>query len=101
MMDSADDPDFFNRYLSRLNYTDRVEIECQLSLKTWVASQAAAAAAAVVAGQPGIGSSSCGPDFDTVDCWPASEAGTLVVKPCFEELHGIKYDTKGKRFSRP
>lgn len=35
----------------------------------------------------------CDVDWDSVLCWPESPPGTLVKVPCFEELHGILYDS--------
>ncbi|XP_023317021.1 diuretic hormone receptor-like isoform X2 [Trichogramma pretiosum] len=31
--------------------------------------------------------------WDTLMCWPRSEAGTLVQQSCFAEFNGIKYDS--------
>lgn len=39
------------------------------------------------------GSIFCPPSYDTLLCWPETQAGTLATLPCFEELNGIKYDT--------
>ena len=89
-MDSLGDPDMMNRYLAGLNYTDRIEVECSLALSMWHAEQQQEEIATTTT------TTTCPPDFDTVDCWPVSEVDTLVVMPCFAELHGIKYDTKGR-----
>ncbi|XP_014234213.1 diuretic hormone receptor-like [Trichogramma pretiosum] len=35
----------------------------------------------------------CPPQWDSLLCWPRTRAATLVVQACFDELHGIKYDT--------
>ena len=31
--------------------------------------------------------------WDKLLCWPPSPPAEFLVQPCFEELHGIKYDT--------
>ncbi|XP_073978597.1 diuretic hormone receptor-like isoform X2 [Rhodnius prolixus] len=35
----------------------------------------------------------CPRSWDGILCWPPSPSATIVYLPCFEELHGIKYDT--------
>jgi hypothetical protein len=44
-------------------------------------------------------SNGCPVDFDTVLCWPQTPPNSAAVLPCFEQLNGIKYDTRGERFS--
>ncbi|XP_023033564.1 diuretic hormone receptor isoform X2 [Drosophila willistoni] len=36
---------------------------------------------------------SCLTSFDSVLCWPRTNAGTLAILPCFEEFKGVHYDT--------
>ncbi|XP_017039191.1 diuretic hormone receptor isoform X1 [Drosophila ficusphila] len=35
----------------------------------------------------------CPSSFDSVLCWPRTNAGSLAVLPCFEEFKGVHYDT--------
>ncbi|KAH8372981.1 hypothetical protein KR009_009408 [Drosophila setifemur] len=35
----------------------------------------------------------CPSSFDSVLCWPRTNAGSLAVLPCFEEFKGLHYDT--------
>lgn len=35
---------------------------------------------------------SCIAAWDSVLCWPRTKAGNMAVQPCFDELHGIRYD---------
>jgi len=37
----------------------------------------------------------CPSSFDSVLCWPRTNAGSLAVLPCFEEFKGVHYDTTG------
>jgi len=37
----------------------------------------------------------CPSSFDSVLCWPRTNAGSLAVLPCIEEFKGIHYDTTG------
>ncbi|XP_068908581.1 diuretic hormone receptor-like [Tenebrio molitor] len=39
-------------------------------------------------------SNGCPVDFDTVLCWPQTPPNSAAVLPCFEQLNGIKYDTR-------
>ncbi|XP_063983563.1 diuretic hormone receptor isoform X2 [Diachasmimorpha longicaudata] len=41
----------------------------------------------------GVSESVCEVDWDSLLCWPASPPGTLVKQSCFEELHGVPYDS--------
>ncbi|XP_028982042.1 diuretic hormone receptor [Diachasma alloeum] len=41
----------------------------------------------------GVSENVCEFDWDSLLCWPASASGTLVKQSCFEELHGIQYDS--------
>lgn len=65
------------RFLNRLNET-QAELACELK-KTLTPS-----------------SNGCPVDFDTVLCWPQTAPNSLAVLPCFDQLNGIKYDTRGK-----
>ncbi|XP_011493880.1 PREDICTED: diuretic hormone receptor-like [Ceratosolen solmsi marchali] len=35
----------------------------------------------------------CLASWDSLLCWPRTRVGSLAVQPCFEELHGIEYDS--------
>ncbi|KAH8390923.1 hypothetical protein KR215_002034 [Drosophila sulfurigaster] len=35
----------------------------------------------------------CPASFDSVLCWPRTNAGTWAILPCFEEFKGVHYDT--------
>ncbi|KAH0561888.1 diuretic hormone receptor-like isoform X1 [Cotesia glomerata] len=35
----------------------------------------------------------CPVDWDSLLCWPSTPAGTNVKLPCFDQLHGILYDS--------
>lgn len=35
----------------------------------------------------------CDVSWDTLLCWPFTNAGTFATQQCLEELHGIHYDT--------
>lgn len=40
------------------------------------------------------GESVCNVTHDGISCWPTTAAGAEAWIPCFEELKGVKYDTR-------
>ncbi|XP_059084966.1 diuretic hormone receptor-like [Tigriopus californicus] len=72
----------YDQLLSKMNATERLELECAIKEQQFNASRDQYAATL-----------RCPPSFDKISCWPASVTDSLVVIPCFSEFNGVRYDT--------